>query len=297
MHEVLAEVVGRFGALNGVIHAAGLAGEKAVSLLASTTPESCAPHFHPKVWGAQVLERVLRGRGLDFCLLVSSNAAVLGGLGLAAYGAANAFLDAFASRRAREGETPWLSANWDGWPVESGEGQAFQTSIDQFAMSATEAVEAFRRLVEAPLTGQVVVSTGDLEARLAQWVRREQGGKATREGSGTQHARPALGTEYVPPGTDLEHTLVRVWQDVLGLDQLGTDDNFFDLGGSSLLWLKVVGRLKKELGRDIPLTAVFEAPTVGALARLLGEGPVESPTYETSQGRGERRRERRNRRG
>jgi acyl transferase domain-containing protein/acyl carrier protein len=299
MREVLAEVDARFGTLDGVIHAAGLAGEKAVSLLSSITPETCEPHFHAKVRGTQVLERVLRGRTLDFCLLLSSNAAVLGGLGLAAYGAANTFLDAFASSRAREEGTPWLSANWDGWPTGSSERPAVQTSIDPFAMSAPEALEAFRRLVEAPLSGQVVVSTGNLDARLAQWVRREGASKKGpgAGGSGTLHARPALGTEYVPPGSELEHGLVTVWQEVLGLEQLGVSDNFFDLGGNSLLWLKVVGRLKKELGREVPLTSVFEAPTVAALAKLLGEGPSEPQTYDALQSRGASRRERRNRRG
>jgi phthiocerol/phenolphthiocerol synthesis type-I polyketide synthase E len=296
MRELLSEVQARFGALHGVIHAAGLAGERALALLSSLTPETYAQHFQAKVLGTQVLERVLQGHSLDFCLLLSSNASVLGGLGLTAYAAANTYLDSFASSRARDERLGWLSTNWDGWPV--AEGAAPQTSIDQFAMSASEAPEAFRRVVESSLTGQVVVSTGPLEPRLAQWVRREAGGSGGSTGSTLEvHARPALGVEYVPPDTQLERTLAQAWQEALGLEQLGIHDNFFDLGGNSLLWLKVVGRLKKELRREVPLTSVFEAPTVAALAKLLGEGPSEPQTYEDSQSRGERRRERRNRRG
>ncbi|HZI08987.1 MAG TPA: phosphopantetheine-binding protein, partial [Myxococcus sp.] len=145
---------------------------------------------------------------------------------------------------------------------------------------------------------QVVVSTGSLDARLAQWVRREGAGAKKDAAGGTLHARPMLGTEYVAPSDEVEHTLVRVWQEQLGLEQLGIHDNFFDLGGNSLLWLKIVGRLKRELGRDVPLTSVFEAPTVATLAKKLGQAatPASGPAFETSQSRGAQRRERRNRR-
>ncbi|OJT19748.1 polyketide synthase [Archangium sp. Cb G35] len=297
LRAVVDEAQARFGRLDGVIHAAGLAGQKAVALLSSITPELSEEHFHAKVRGVLALERVVRDRALDFCLLISSNASVLGGLGLTAYAAANGFLDAFASSGAREGHTRWVSTNWDGWPSATDEGPAVRTSIDQFAMSAPEALDAFQRVVESSLSGQVVVSTGDLEARLAQWVRREGASAAGAQTQGTLHARPALGTEYVAPGSELEGTLVRIWQETLGLEQLGVHDNFFDLGGSSLIWLKVVGRLKKELGREVPLTSVFEAPSVAALAKLLGEGPAEPQTYDAQQSRGAARRERRNRRG
>ncbi|MFY0567269.1 SDR family NAD(P)-dependent oxidoreductase [Archangium lansingense] len=300
LRTVLAEVDARFGALDGVIHAAGLAGDGAVALLGGMEPATCSRHFRAKVHGTYALERALAGRSLDFVLLVSSNASVLGGLGLGAYAAANAFLDAFAVARSRQGSSRWLSATWDGWPLDAAEGEkAVQTSIDQFAMSPAEAVEAFRRVVEALLAGQVVVSTGNLDARVAQWLRREGAG-AKKDAGGALHARPTLGTEYVAPTDDVERVLVRVWQEQLGLEQLGIHDNFFDLGGNSLLWLKIVGRLKRELGRDVPLTSVFEAPTVAALAKKLGQAAApasaESSAFETSQSRGAQRRERRTRR-
>jgi acyl transferase domain-containing protein len=297
LRAVLAEADLRFGALDGVIHAAGLAGDGAVALLGGLDPATCAPHFRAKVHGTYALEAALSGRALDFVLLVSSNAAVLGGLGLAAYGAANAFLDAFAVARSRDGQARWLSTNWDGWPGAADGERAVQTSIDQFAMSRDEALEAFRRVVESPLAGQVVVSTGNLDARLAQWVRREGAAAKKDAAGGTLHARPTLGTEYVAPSDDVERALVRVWQEQLGLEQLGIHDNFFDLGGNSLLWLKIVGRLKRELGRDIPLTSVFESPTVATLAKRLAQATsAEVPGFEVSQSRGAQRRERRNRR-
>ena len=71
------------------------------------------------------------------------------------------------------------------------------------------------------------------------------------------------------PGTPLERSLVGLWTEILGTAHLGIRDNFFESGGDSLLGLRMVNRLRKMLGENISLVAVFDAPTVSALAGLL----------------------------
>jgi len=107
-----------------------------------------------------------------------------------------------------------------------------------------------------------------------------------------RHARPSLTSEYVAACNEIEQVILNVWQEILGIDQLGIQDNFFDLGGNSLVGLKVISRLKKELNLEIPLVALFEGPTVSALARVVSKDRSEAPAGEESRGRGERRRER-----
>jgi phthiocerol/phenolphthiocerol synthesis type-I polyketide synthase E len=80
---------------------------------------------------------------------------------------------------------------------------------------------------------------------------------------------------------------------LLGIDSLGIHDNFFELGGNSLIGLKVISRLKKEVGVNIPVVALFEGPTVSALAQVISRNRDEQPLYEESRNRGERRRARR----
>jgi acyl transferase domain-containing protein len=284
----------RFGALHGVIHAAGLAGEQTISLIPDVDPADCERQFQAKVYGTYALRRALQGRDLDFCLLFSSNAAVLGGVGLLAYSAANAFLDAFAAAQSGREPGAWISASWDGWLLEDDPGQrTFQTSIDQFALRPGESTEALTRIVTSLPGGPVAVSSGDLEARAAQWLTR-----AGRAGGGqtdgpAAHARPELGSAYIPPGTDMERTIAAVWQDLLGIERVGIHDNFFDLGGSSLIGLKVVARLKQELRIDIPVVALFEGPTVSRLAEVLLQRQADAPGYDEEVSRGERRRARR----
>jgi acyl carrier protein len=80
------------------------------------------------------------------------------------------------------------------------------------------------------------------------------------------HQRPELSTPYAAPGSELEKTTERVWRDVLGLDRIGIDDSFFDLGGNSLGVVTLAAKLGKELGREISVVTIFEHPTVRAFA-------------------------------
>ena len=89
--------------------------------------------------------------------------------------------------------------------------------------------------------------------------------------------RPELETLYLAPRTALEQTIAAVWREVLGLDKVGLQDNFFDVGGHSLLMIEVHALLRERLGRDIAVVELFQYPTIGALAEHLGKGAAEKP--------------------
>jgi amino acid adenylation domain-containing protein len=79
----------------------------------------------------------------------------------------------------------------------------------------------------------------------------------------------AASTPGVVPANDTERVLAAVWQEVLELPQVGVTDNFFDIGGHSLRILKLVTRIQQRLGQQVPIAAVFKAPTVRELASRL----------------------------
>lgn len=89
----------------------------------------------------------------------------------------------------------------------------------------------------------------------------------------TPGTRP-LATQFVSPRAGFERTLAAVWCEVLGLEQVGRQDNFFDLGGNSLLLAKVRARLVDVLGRDVPTLDLFRFPTVALLAAHLAADPA-----------------------
>ncbi len=90
-------------------------------------------------------------------------------------------------------------------------------------------------------------------------------------------SRPDLATAYEGPRDDLERTIAAAWSRMLGIEQVGVHDNFFDLGGHSLLLAELRGALQDALKRPVTLVELFQYPTVRALAEHLGAGPVADP--------------------
>ena len=80
--------------------------------------------------------------------------------------------------------------------------------------------------------------------------------------------RPPLDMPFVSPGTPLEATLAEIWQESLGLAPLGVNDPFLDLGGDSLIAMRIVRTVCARLGLDLPVTVLLEAPTIAEMAAL-----------------------------
>ncbi|WP_306338968.1 condensation domain-containing protein, partial [Streptomyces sp. KL118A] len=91
--------------------------------------------------------------------------------------------------------------------------------------------------------------------------------------------RPDLPVLFVEPRDVVEEVLAQVWCSVLGLDRVGIHDEFFELGGHSLLAIQVVSRVRKLLDVELPLRMLFDAPTIGELARFVRAGQESGPGH------------------
>jgi natural product biosynthesis luciferase-like monooxygenase protein len=89
--------------------------------------------------------------------------------------------------------------------------------------------------------------------------------------------RPESG--FVAPATGTEDAVAAIWRDILKVERVGADDNFFDFGGHSLQVVQVQNRLRETLGVDVPVLRLFQLPTVRALARFIAE---QSPARDDS---------------
>ncbi len=89
-------------------------------------------------------------------------------------------------------------------------------------------------------------------------------------------AMPGLGP-YSAPRAGVEQTLTRLWCESFGMDQVGIDDDFFALGGTSIQAVHLFDAIEKECQRRLPLALLYEAPTIRSLARLLGDESQPAP--------------------
>jgi acyl carrier protein len=201
-------------------------------------------------------------------------------------------MDAFAYRQNRINDVPWLSVNWDTWQFLEETPQILESrvAIVELGLTPAEGMEIFKRVLSMDNVTPVVVSTRELESRIESWIKHtslHEREALKSAASPLLHARPNVATAFIGPGSALEQKIADVWQEYLGIDQVGVHDNFFDLGGHSLLATQVVAKLEKMLGvRIAPAEVIYN--TLGQLASNCEEqldlpGSVHKPEYKPVQ--------------
>jgi acyl carrier protein len=103
--------------------------------------------------------------------------------------------------------------------------------------------------------------------------------------------RPDLQAAYVPPQTEVEQAIAAIWKEVLHLEQVGIRDNFFDLGGHSLLIMQVHGKLSHVTDKNISVADMFRYPTIDALAKWLSQAQNEPSSLQNLRSRAEKQKE------
>ena len=103
--------------------------------------------------------------------------------------------------------------------------------------------------------------------------------------------RPKLAAAFVPPQNETEKVISAIWQEALQIEKVGIHDNFFDLGGHSLLMVRVNRRLQEALGKEISMIELFRFPTISALAEFLTQDQTNSVKVERGQDRAQARKD------
>ncbi|ETX03399.1 MAG: polyketide synthase [Candidatus Entotheonella factor] len=273
MQEAVEHARQRFGPLNGVIH---IAASRGGGLMQLKSPEQAHQILAPRVIGTQILTTVLHDTPLDFLALFGSQVSVTGGFGLIDECAANAFLDAYAHSHGPQCPFPVVAIDWASWhwdqhfeQLAAGVPQ-LQEGIkllrETYGITPDEAGEAFERILSSGQP-QIIVSTQDLQTAIEQ----QNAVTSTNVSGQLDTVQPAapLDRDFAAPINETEQRVAAVWQDTFGIEPIGRDDNFFDLGGHSLLAIQLISRLRDALHLDdLPLSSLFESPTVAELAAI-----------------------------
>ncbi|MFT9821189.1 SDR family NAD(P)-dependent oxidoreductase, partial [Lysinibacillus sp. NPDC056185] len=239
LRSAIAAAEQRFGPVGVVVHAAGISDPSGFGPAHLIGAASSTQHFRSKQTGFGALREVFAGRDVRGITL-SSLSAVLGGLALGPYSAANAALDAHVLAARGTDGARWITVDWDTWgrtPSPDG------PPPGEYDMTPAEAVEIFERALAAVDTvDHVVISTGPLGDRFQQWVVDRGMTDKLDDEDAQRDPRPELSIPYTEPAAGTEAALAEIWARVLRLETVGADDDFFGLGGNSVLAIEVVSR-------------------------------------------------------
>ena len=302
MQHVITLAHDRFGAIRGVIHAAGTPGE---GLMQLKTPSQVEAVFAPKLRGTITLEQALRDEPLDFAVFYSSSNAVTGGFGEVDYCAANAFLDAFAHYQTAKVSYPVIAINWGPWQWDAWQEKVFTSLPEVYAqikafrarygITFAEGEEAWKRILSTPSPQFMVLPQGfqtALEHANALASLTFLTDQEPKQSSKPLDLRPQLRTPYVAPRNENELKMAAIWQEALGIEHVGIHDHFFELGGNSLIGLMLVSRVKKLFDVQLSAAHLFEGPTISMLLDLMYPSQQEQPTLDNHSTRGKLRRDR-----
>ena len=249
MRAVVRDARAAFGGIDVAVHAASAdPGTRTAPGDLDEYDALCQTGVH----GLVVLESVLGEQAAGRRVVLSSTAAVVGGIGLGPRGAADAALAARAGLHRPQGPGRWLTIDWD-------------TGGTDHQISPAEVADVFDRAVAAAgHLAHLVVSRVPVESR---WARHDDVAAPGELSSGQgRRPRAALATPFVEPGTALERAVSELFAADLGLDAVGVDDNFFELGGRSMGAVRLAARVGVALTVALPVTALVMHPTVRLLS-------------------------------
>ena len=292
------DVIKAFGGVDGMFHIAG--GIDYAGIMQSRTIEETQAQIAPKIQGALVLSQLLDGQDLDFEVYFSSTGNTFPRLkfGQVGYNAGHEFLDAYAQWRRGQGKHAYVfnTNDWHGVGIAAEADKKHSYSLKSYDVSFSELLSINAREGFYSLTTmlqhahtQVIVSAYDVH-KLQTFIGQLDFAEVVADGAVEQEdkgrSRAELTSDYAAPRTDTEGDLADVFKEIFRIDQVGIDDDFFELGGDSIKAISAISILQQKHSLDIPVTTFFEKRTIRNLSGYLSgteegeEVGVEAPDIE-----------------
>ncbi|MCX7922792.1 MAG: SDR family NAD(P)-dependent oxidoreductase [Clostridia bacterium] len=282
MKQILNTIRQTYGRINGIIHGAGIAGDGFIIRKEEAVFRSV---MLPKVQGTWILDSLTKQDDMDFMVLFSSVSSVFGVTGQGDYTAANSYLDAVAALRSKRGKRT-LAINWPAWK-ETGMAVDYGVNHDTgiFKTIATaQAIGAFdeiigrdtARVILGELNYKVIDSMDfSMPVHLSEKIKKALG-RQKQQGSKEATVRNEnKANEVILKGksggdyNDVEMTLGRIWGEILGLKEIDIYDNFYHLGGDSILATQLLKKLDGDFPGMLEIADVFTYSTINRMSEYM----------------------------
>ena len=258
---VIQSIKKQFHSINGVIHAAGVAGGGVAQFKGIETYEQV---LKPKLDGTSNLMACLKEEPLDVVVLMSSITAITGFPGQIDYCSANCVLDAYVNKNDKFHHPVFCVAmNWLAWRDVgmAAESKTLLMSLDERnSISAKEGCDIFEKIVNSEFD-HVIISKEDLNFYVSPQA-------------------PSQDSDYKSSsGSNVIEALLILWQHTLGIPSIHIDDDFYELGGHSLLAVSLLSKIRHQFDVKIPSTTLFQVKTIRGLATVIESYKQEQEDY------------------
>ncbi|NFF81604.1 SDR family NAD(P)-dependent oxidoreductase [Clostridium botulinum] len=244
MKLIIENIKEKYGKINGVIHGAGIAGEGLLEMKSDNTFKNV---LNPKVKGTKCIDMLTRDENLDFFIILSSIATLTGGIGIGDYTAANSYLDSYASNMKYMKVINWpfwkeTGMAVDGNFLENSEKSAFKVITNEEAIDAFNII--LNKNIKSVYIGRINYTSIVLKNynNLPFMFTKNVLSRIENSNKGLQVNLIGRDGNF----TETEHILAAIWGVVFDLEEVLVDDNFYELGGNSLLSIKIENEIEKK---------------------------------------------------
>lgn len=294
MEAILQKLRQKYGRINGVVHGAGVPENE---WIIHQKEEVCMAVVKPKVYGTWILDRLTERDDLDFFVMFSSVASLFSAPGQGCYAAANAYMDAYSAYRRKRGKKA-VTINWVTWK-ETGMAAEEGFTVDTMFKTLTtgQGIGAFGELVHRDI-GRVLVGEINYRSKMVRMLEsssiklaeeiktviskyggQEREKRKERSTAGEVKLKGRVNGKY----TETEKVVARVYREVIGLDEVDVRDSFFELGGDSILAIKVVDRINEQLNQRIKIVEIFTRQTIEKIAACVDEAGLSQANLQRNE--------------
>lgn len=281
--EVLKDVRDKYGSINGIIHCAGVGANMEGKIIGEETESVFREVLLPKVQGTWILDQLTRKDELDFFIMFSSAITLVGGIGSSHYTAANCYMDAFSLQRGTSG-TRYIALDWAPW-YRSDSIADKKTFEEKHVFRILPLARALRGFDEAICLDLNKVIIGELNANasifkledvlpfsLSQELKQKLNGQKKKKESTTVTKcikEVSLLGKSSGVYSITERKIAGIWGHILGYEQVNIYDNFFEMGGDSILATKMHELMQQEFSQKVSVADIFAYPTISKMAEYL----------------------------
>jgi acyl transferase domain-containing protein/acyl carrier protein len=281
VQNVIDKTIQKHGKINGIIHGAGVGGG---STIASLTKEELFNTIASKTFGTWTLEFCTRKYEIDFFIMFSSIATVFSGINLSAYIAANSYLDAFSTyyNRYRSGQATTI--NWATWS-QTGMSVQHDFTIDTLfkTLKTSNGVQALSSILGTSLANVIagelnikskiilmlknypIQLSDDISKKIKELSEEEKGKNTLISSSMEKEIRIRGGGNY----TEIEKQIGKICCEILGYNEIGVNESFFELGADSITINHIYNKLNEAYPSMLDVTDMFSHPSIAQLTQFL----------------------------